>query len=356
MKILRSPMLLFILVFLLFAGSVTYAESFDDSAIKHIEYPHWFVEIPFLDLQGVLEKAAADGKKGLLVFFTTEGCSYCDRFIHTSLADAQLVADLQSDFATVGLEIFSDRDMTAPSGEVLPVKVFAKQQGVMFSPTLLFFGADGQRILRLVGYQSPQRFASILEYLGGEHHQKMSLAAFLEQQTARATGSKNNSAALRNDPLFSSPPYALQRNRFSAERPLLVLFEKSDCSECEAFHDNVLAVPGIRELLQRFEVVRLDAADSNTPLITPQGRRSNPAAWYRASAFSRMPALAFFDEHGNDVLQTDALVLRQRMRNSLYYVLERAYEKGWSYQRFARSRAVEKRREEAARSQGTGAP
>jgi hypothetical protein len=35
-------------------------------------------------------------------------------------------------------------------------------------------------------------------------------------------------------------------------------------------------------------------------------------------------------------------MLRQRMMNSLLYTLERAYEKQWSYQRFARSKALER--------------
>lgn len=52
--------------------------------------------------------------------------------------------------------------------------------------------------------------------------------------------------------------------------------------------------------------------------------------------------LVFFDEQGREVLRTDALVLRQRMLNSLHYVLERAYDQDWTYQRFARARALER--------------
>jgi len=48
----------------------------------------------------------------------------------------------------------------------------------------------------------------------------------------------------------------------------------------------------------------------------------------------------FFDEGGAAALETDALVLEQRMMNSLSYVLERAYEQGWTYQRFARSKGI----------------
>lgn len=276
-----------------------------------------------------------------MVLFTTEGCSYCERFIRTSLGNEQLATALQNDFASVGLEIFSDQEMTSPGGAVMPVKAFAKQQGVGFSPTLLFFGTDGERVLRLVGYQSPERFAMILSYLGEGNYRNVTLADYISKISDNDRSGKGN-AELRPDPLFSSPPYALQRNRFAAERPLLVLFEKTGCTECDAFHDTVLAERGVRDLLQQFEVVRLDASDRNTPLITPKGQRTTPAEWYGETAFSRVPALLFFDEKGNNALQTDALVLRQRMMNSLYYMLERAYEKGWSYQRYARTRAIEK--------------
>jgi hypothetical protein len=39
-------------------------------------------------------------------------------------------------------------------------------------------------------------------------------------------------------------------------------------------------------------------------------------------------------------MQSDALMLRQRLDNTLAYVLEKAYTEGISYQRFARRRAI----------------
>lgn len=90
------------------------------------------------------------------------------------------------------------------------------------------------------------------------------------------------------------------------------------------------------------EVVRLDATDTRTPVLTPAGERTTPAAWAERQGFTQYPALMFFEERGRQVLETDALVLKSRMLNSLGFVTERAYEKGWTYQRFARSRAVAK--------------
>jgi thioredoxin-related protein len=121
-----------------------------------------------------------------------------------------------------------------------------------------------------------------------------------------------------------------------------VIFEADGCEECPALHEKVLALAEVRELLERYEVVRLDARDEKTPVLTPDGRKTTSAEWYTDTGFTRLPAMLFFEEDGKEVLRTDALMLRQRMMNSLMYTLERAYEKDWTYQRFARSKAIER--------------
>lgn len=123
-----------------------------------------------------------------------------------------------------------------------------------------------------------------------------------------------------------------------------MIFEADGCEDCAELHQQVLSLPEVRGLLERFDVVRLDAGDATTAVIAPDGSRTTPADWYARSGLSRLPALLFFEEGGKEVLRTDALVLRQRMMNSLLYTLERAYEKQWTYQRFARSKSIERMR------------
>lgn len=328
-------------VIALCSGAAPPANGFDESEMKHIAYPDWFSDSPFSDLAEELEEARGGDRLGLMVLFTTEGCSYCERFIATSLGDAELASRVQAHFRSLGLEMFDDTGMTDPRGASLTVKQFAEREGAEFSPTLLFYGQDGERMLRVVGYQSPERFRMILDYLTGGYFRGESLADYIKRRAhAAARAATGSRAGLKPDPLFASPPYALDRSRFPADQPLLVLFEQSACADCEQFHAEVLAVDEVRELLGTFEVVRLDSADQQTPVIAPDGSRLTPAAWFARTGFSRVPALLLFDEQGRRVLQTDALVLRQRMINALHYVLERAYDKGWSYQRFARARAI----------------
>jgi len=337
---LTTHCLIALALFLAGAASVPAAD-FNDAELAHIEYPNWFVDDPFSDLAEALGNAQSEGKRGLMVLWTTQGCSYCAAFIDKSLGNPAISARVQKNFASVGFEIFDDKEMTDPLGKQLPIKRFAELEGAGFAPTLAFYAADGTRVARTVGYLSPERFTAMLDYVIGERYRSETLPDYF-RRVSRMAAAPAAGAGIKDDPLFAGPPFALDRSRFPADRPLLVLFEQPACAECEDFHAGVLALPEVRDALSRFEVVRLDASDGKTPVLAPDGSRVDPASWFEITGFSRTPALLFFDENGNEVLKTDALVRRQRMMNSLNFVLERAYEKNWTYQRFARSKAIER--------------
>lgn len=338
----RHTALLLAVVLTVFAAPAppaTAAEGFDDSIVAKIEYPDWFKD-SFLNLRDDLAEAREAGKDGLFLFFSTQGCSYCHLFIETSLADPPIASRLQEHFDTLGLEIFDDAELTDLAGEATRVKQFALDQGVEFAPTLLFYDGEGQLVLRLTGYYDPERFGLALDYVTGRHYQQEPFRAWLARKTAAADPGRGGE--LIADPLFAAPPYALDRSRMPADRPLLVIFETGDCPRCPRFHREVLQDPQVRPILERMEVVRLDANDQKTPVLTPAGERTTPAAWAAQQGFTEYPALVFFEEGGRQVLETDALVLNSRMLNSLGFVTERAYDKNWTYQRFARSRALAK--------------
>ena len=335
-----------VLIFAIFYSVIglSAAKEFDDRVIKHIAYPKWFKESPFLELSDDLKKARANGKKGLMLVFGTEGCSYCARFIRLSLGDPKIAALVQKNFVSIGMEIFNDADITSPSGKSISAKQFAKDEGVQFSPSVIFYGAGDKQILRLVGYQSPERFKQALAYVGSDIHQSETFRHFLKRQAVIDAPVQTN-AGLKADSLFSKPPYILESGYRSSKKPLLVIFEKPACKECEIFHTAVLALKEVRDMMKQFDVVRLDAGDVKTPILAPNGERINPAMWYEQSKFRRVPAILLFTEKGKEVLKTDALVMRLRMVNSMKYVIEKAYEKGWTFQRFGREKGRAKARE-----------
>ncbi len=327
-----------LLLFLVFQLSSVEAKAF--KAVGGEEFPQWFVDDPFLDLTEFQDQAESESKKGLMVLYTTKGCSYCAKFIHNSLGNKDISEKVKKGFNSVGLEIFDDVGMIDPTGATLSVKAFAKKEGVEFAPTLLFYDNAGKRIVRQTGYQSPERFVQLLDFVTQAHYKKQSLQQYF---AALSTASPTKSSyKLKVDTLFDEPPYRLNRSHFAASEPLVVIFEKPACAECETFHSDVLADTEVRKNLKDFEVVRLDATDKTTNVLMPNGKHVSPARWYQQTQFSRLPALLFFDEKGNKVLSSDALVMQGRMMNSIGFMQEKAYLKGWTYQQFARTKSIER--------------
>jgi thioredoxin-related protein len=314
----------------------------DDSKLLTASYPDWFLET-FLNLQDDLNNARESGKKGLMVVFSTVGCSYCYKFADETLRDPDVVAKLRRDFDALALEIFSDDFMIAPWGEELPVKEFARELAADYTPATYFFDLEGKPRLRIVGFNPPDRFLSAMRYVAEGHYHEGSFREFLAAER-KMLGDSATTVKVE-DSLFIDPPFMLARNTVSAHQPLMVVFDGPDCNECAYLFGTLFKDPRIRQQLLRMDVVRL-RVDEAKPVVTPAGDRTTASDWLADLGFHRTPALAFFDQSGKLVLQSDALMLRQRLENTLGYVLERAYEDGISYQRFARRRSIARMQEE----------
>lgn len=313
---------------------------FKEGEVQFHKFPTWFADTPFNDLADLLNTANEDEKKGLFVLYTTQGCSYCAAFIERSLHNPELVERVQRDFESVGFEIFDDAELISPKGETLTVKDFALSEGVQFAPTILFYGPQGDQVLRLTGYQTPERFSKILSFVSGAHYQNTSFKAYMlaSQESPNAGQIATSETTLLANSAYNTKADSLARTQSDA-KPLLVVFERSDCAQCKVYHTEVLDKASIAPLIEQFDVAQLNTND-NSSITLPNGDSSSPQRWFNENGFTQTPALMLFDPQGNLVLKTDALVLEQRMINSLGFVLEKAYEKGWTYQQFARSKAI----------------
>jgi thioredoxin-related protein len=110
-------------------------------------------------LRGAAQAAAARGEP-LVVMTTLKGCVYCELVRNNYLApmrrDGELVAvqiDVQD--RQSNLQGFTG-DMTTPADQ-------ARAWKALFTPTLMFFGPDGQELAeRLVGVAVPDFFGEYL--------------------------------------------------------------------------------------------------------------------------------------------------------------------------------------------------
>jgi thioredoxin-related protein len=325
-------------------------EDFAEDVFVDVKYPGWFKE-SFLDLKDDLQESIDKGKKGLVVFMSTRRCSYCKAFIDNSLSLADIKQRMMDNYDVLGIEILSDNEMTDIAGKSTTVKDFVKANKAVFTPTMIFYGANGEKQLKIVGYYPPEKFRKTLDYMEGEYYKNVSLREYLNKQKPGSVVASNK--INKDDELFAKPPFALDRRSGFAQQPLLVLFEQPNCDDCDYFHDKVLDDQSIRGLVKRFEAVQLNAMDDKMKLITPSGERTNPKQWFKQLDLTYSPALVIFDEAGKEILRLDSQTKKFRLEGTLQLVLNGDYENGVQLQKWRNEMAVRFYKEQANQEQAS---
>jgi thioredoxin-related protein len=348
-----SPYVAALMGILLFAVSNPAGAAGDETKMV---YPGWFKH-SFYELPADLAEARQAGKQGILLFFHTPTCSYCQALLSKTFAHQQVAKRLSARFDVVALDVISDVQVTGPDGNDYWAKDFAVHEHATFTPTLVFYSGDGERMLRLVGYTPPDKMLAVLEYLQDDQYKKQTLRAYLARRAQPSATAVEFSAA--DDPLFSQPPYILDRRAGASDRPLLVLFERRRCESCARFRRIALDAPKVRALLERFEVVRLDMDDPAAALMTPAGDKTTAGKWADNLRLTHAPALVFFDGGGREVLRVDSELLIDARGEAvtdrdpefvgnvaarLEYVLNKSYQKHPQFQQWRKWRAQQKNR------------
>ena len=295
--------------------------AFDDLPLKEIiQHPSWFKE-SFLDLQEDLQEAVAAGKKGIAVYFGQKRCPYCRQLMEVNFKKPDIVRYTRENFDVIAIDIWSPEEVTTPDGRTLSQRDYAIQMGTNFTPSLVFYDAQGRIALRLRGYYPPYQFRAALEYVVGGHYLREPFHVYL----ARAEGALRFEAEdLVEEDFFLPPPHYLDRSRIPGERPLAVFFEQGNCHACDILHAGPLRQPAILNLFKKFDSVQLDM-HSSEPVITPDGRKTTAREWARDLGLFYAPTLIFFDENGREIIRVDSVVHFFRLRNVLNYVLNKGY-------------------------------
>jgi thioredoxin-related protein len=295
--------------------------SFDDFPREQaLVYPDWF-EDSFLYLKDDLNDAAKAGKAGLMVYFGQRRCAYCHKLMDVNFGLADIVEYTRRHFDVVPIDIWGVREVTDLAGETMTEREFSLANGTNFTPSIVFFDRDGKQALRLRGYYPPYQFRAALEYVADGHYERESFRDYLARGEGRMVFEPGD---LNEQDFFAAPPYNLNRSGFPGQRPLAVFFEQGECHACDVLHGEALREPAIYRFFEDIDSVQLDMW-SDTPVVTPAGKRTTAREWAADLGLFYAPSLIFFDEGGHEILRVDSVVRFYRLRNVLNYVASKAY-------------------------------
>lgn len=157
-----------------------------EAASGQLHSESWLMKAP-------LQLAAAKKSgKPLLVLFEQKECAACDELHGEAFARAD-VTDLLKQYQVAQVDVASRESVQTPGGETLSGRDWAHRIGVFYTPSLVFFDAEGREVFRVEGYLRSFHLASSLEYVAsGSYRTQPEFQRFIESRAAqrRAKGER----------------------------------------------------------------------------------------------------------------------------------------------------------------------
>lgn len=331
----HNKLVLAVLLFMIFAlprWAIAAGETELTPALENPGYeqlPDWF-KVSFLDLYEDIAEAEEKDKR-VMVFFIQDGCPYCKKLLEDNFGQRAIAEKTKKYFEVVTINIWGDREVTV-GDKVLTEKNFAAALKVQYTPTLLFFNEQNKAVFRANGYYPPEKFTTVLDYVGQHQENTESFQSYLAKVDPKpSTGRLHTDVATIKSP--ADLKQALQPGKH-----LLVMFEQRQCATCDELHLDILSRPESKEQLQRFDVSVVDMW-SNDEIITPGGKRQKIREWSKDLNIKYAPSLVYFNDKGEEVFRSDAYLKAFHVQSVMDYVASGAYKEQSNFQRYIDTRA-----------------
>ncbi len=294
---------------------------FDDTLLEQeLVYPEWF-KLTLGDLNEDIKEAAAAGKSGIIVYFGQKLCAYCEQFLEENLGAPDIKHYVREHYDIIPIDIWGIDDVVDTDGETYTERELSLRYKTNFTPSLIFYGADGKPMFRLRGYYPPYKFRAALAYVTEGFYKEETFKEYLDRAEP---GVFFRLAGLNERDFFLEPPYDLDRSDEPAESHLAVFFEQGDCHACDLLHTGPLNEPTTVDEIFKMETVQLNIW-SDTPVVTPDGRRTTAREWAKDLNLFYTPTIIFFDYAGKEIMRIDSVVQYYRLLGVLEYINSKAY-------------------------------
>ena len=284
------------------------------------ELPDWF-KVSFLDLSED-NAEAIEVNKHLVVFFWQDFCGYCKNTIEKNLTQQSIRDVFDEHFDVVALNIWGSKEVYGLDGTATTEKEIARSLGVQFTPTIIFFNADGKPVLRLNGYVSPTDMQVALNYVQNKTYESQTIFEYLAANQPRSANARLNTQPFIQD----------EKNLNVKGRPRAVLFEQTSCPDCDTFHRCVLSLDSVRERFEPFHTVQLDMW-STSPVTTTSGEKKTARDYARDMKIMYAPSLVLFDSAGFEIIRVESQLRSFHTEAVLEYIADGIYKREPNFQR-----------------------
>jgi thioredoxin-related protein len=341
MNIIKNKMAVFLLVlFFMLPPAVNAADETELSPglvnPGYEQKPAWF-KVSFLDIYEDIAEAAAKDKRVMLYFYQ-DGCPYCKKLLEDNFGQRDIADKTRKYFEVVAINIWGNNEVIVGDDEFTEAE-FSAALKVQYTPTLIFFNKDNKAIYRANGYYPPEKFHTVLDYVGQKMETKTSYQDYLAKVAPQPASGK-----LHSEVINIKNPANLQQ-ALSAEKPLLVMFEQKQCAACDELHNDMLNRAEGRAQLARFNVALFDMW-SDEKITTPAGKQMKVRDWVQQLDVKYAPSMVYFNASGEEVFRSDAYLKAFHTHSVMDYVASGAYKEQPNFQRYIDARA------DALREQG----
>jgi thioredoxin-related protein len=157
------------------------------SAVGRDPYTYFFNET-WNNFAEELQKARAEGKKGILLFFEMDECPFCHRMKTTVLNQPEVQKYFRDNFLNFSVDIEGDVEMTDFKGQTMLQKDFAfKVNRVRATPVFAFYDLQGNQVVRYTGATSSiKEFMWLGEYAAQGIYKQMRFTKYKREKAKAA--------------------------------------------------------------------------------------------------------------------------------------------------------------------------
>lgn len=131
-----------------------------------------------------LAENRAESERPLVVMFEQAVCKACDE-LHLDILRREPVAISLSSLDGAVVNAFSSEMIQTPDGRERPTRDWAEEMGIEYTPSLVFFDADGEEVFRTEGYLKSFHIQGAFDYVStGAYRWQPSFQRYLSERRA----------------------------------------------------------------------------------------------------------------------------------------------------------------------------